>query len=286
MISIRMYASVVAAIFAGVLSQSVQAGTLPRAYLSTSGKDSNPCTLTAPCRLLPAALAAVQDGGDVWILDSGNYNTGKVSVNQSVTILAIPGAIGSLYTINDNAIEVTGSINLTLRNLAFRKTGGDLGAGVYVGTGTVQLLVENSDFTGINGGGIVWQPSASGQLGVHHSTFRNNGTGVTVSGSGVNAVIDHCNIVGLRNPSATGTAVSVFGANVVISHSAITHSYYGVASDGGANITLEDNVIADNTIGVKFFSTAAGGVTTNGNNTFRINGSNVDGGSLSTGTRM
>ena len=286
MISIRKYAIVTAASLAGMLSSTVHAGTLPRAYLSVSGKDSNPCTLTAPCRLLPAALAAVQSGGDIWILDSGNYNTGKVSVSQSVTILAVPGAIGSLYTSNDHAVEVTGSINLTLRNIAFRKAGGDLGAGVYVGSGNVQLLVENSDFTGINGGGVVWQPGASGQLGVHHSTFRNNGIGIGISGYGVNAVIDRCNIVGLRNPNASGTAVSVFGSNVVISHSTVTHSYYGIGSDGGANITLEDNVIADNTIGVKFFYSAEGAVTTNGNNTFQINGSNVDGGSLTSGTRM
>ena len=286
MISIRMYATVAAAILAGMLSPNVHAaGTLARTYLSTSGKDTNPCTLAAPCRLLPAALAATQDGGEVWILDSGNYNTAKVSVSQSVTILTVPGAIGSLYTSNDNALEVSGSVNVTLRNVAFRKAGGDLGAGVYVGSGVVQLLVENSDFTGI-GGGIVWQPSASGQVGVHHSTFRNNGIGIGISGAGVNAVIDHCNIVGLRNPNASGTAVSVFAANVVISHSSITHSYFGITANGGANITLEDNVIADNTTGVEFFDPAEGGVTSNGTNTFQINSTNVDGGSLTSGTRM
>lgn len=285
MISSRIYGAIIAAIFAGALSQNVYAGTLPRAYLSASGKDTNPCTLAAPCRLLPAALTAVQDGGEVWILDSANYNTSKVSVSQSVTILSVPGALGSLLTTNDNAIEIAGSINLTLRNVAFRKGAGDLGAGVYVGSGTVQLLVENSDFNAISGGGIVWQPSASGQLSVNHSTFRNNGTGVTISGSGVNAVIDHCNIVGLRSATGSGTAVYTFGANVVISHSSITHSYYGIGSDGSANITLEDNVIADNTIGVKIF-TSGGSVQSNGNNTFQINGTNVDGGSLTQGTRL
>ncbi len=287
MISIRMYATVAAAIFAGMLSPNVHAtGTLARAYLSTSGKDTNPCTLTAPCRLLPAALAATQDSGEVWILDSGNFNASKVSVSQSVTILAVPGAIGSLYTSNDNALEISGTVSVTLRNIAFRKAGGDLGAGVYVGSGTVQLLVENSDFTGISGGGIVWQPGASGQIGVHHSTFRNNGTGITLSGAGANAVIDHCNIVGLRSPTATGTAVSTFASNVVISHSSITHSYYGIIANGGANITLEDNIIADNTVGVEFFDPTEGSVTSNGNNTFQINGTNVDGGMLTSGTRM
>src|SRR4051812_32948641 len=67
-----------------------------RAYLSISGNDTNPCTLQAPCRLLPAALAAVADGGEVWMLDSGNYNTSVVSINKSVSIIAVPGQVGSL----------------------------------------------------------------------------------------------------------------------------------------------------------------------------------------------
>jgi len=50
-----------------------------RAYLSSKGSDSNACTVGAPCRLLPAALAAVNDGGEIWIMDSANFNTGPVT---------------------------------------------------------------------------------------------------------------------------------------------------------------------------------------------------------------
>src|ERR1700682_574931 len=68
---------------------SAQAAGLFRAYLASGGSDSNPCTVAAPCRLLPAALAAVTDGGEIWMLDSANYNTATVSITKSVTILAI-----------------------------------------------------------------------------------------------------------------------------------------------------------------------------------------------------
>jgi hypothetical protein len=57
--------------------------------------DTNNCTVGAPCRLLPAALAAVGSGGEIWILDSANYNTGPVTIGKSVSILAIPGAVGT-----------------------------------------------------------------------------------------------------------------------------------------------------------------------------------------------
>jgi hypothetical protein len=42
---------------------SAQAVGLFRAYLASDGLDTNPCSVVAPCRLLPAALAAVADGG-------------------------------------------------------------------------------------------------------------------------------------------------------------------------------------------------------------------------------
>lgn len=82
--SIRTLAAVAA------LAASFDTAALFRTYVSINGNDANPCTLPAPCRLLPPALAAVDDGGEVWILDSGNFNTSNVNVNKSVSILAVP----------------------------------------------------------------------------------------------------------------------------------------------------------------------------------------------------
>ena len=67
-----------------------------RAYVASDGNDANPCTLAAPCRLLPAALTAVASGGEIWMLESANYNTATVNINKSVSILAVPGAVGSI----------------------------------------------------------------------------------------------------------------------------------------------------------------------------------------------
>ena len=64
-----------------LLSAAAQAQAF-RTYLSGSGNDANPCSLVAPCRLLPAAMAAVIDGGEIWMLDSANYNSGPVNVEQ------------------------------------------------------------------------------------------------------------------------------------------------------------------------------------------------------------
>src|SRR5258706_4819435 len=79
-----------------MLCTAPQAAGLFRAYLASDGNDANPCTLTLPCRLLPAALTAVADGGEVWMLDSANYNAAQVNITKSVSILAVTGAPGSL----------------------------------------------------------------------------------------------------------------------------------------------------------------------------------------------
>ena len=88
-----------------------------RSYLSLNGNDLNPCTLQQPCRLLPAALAAVNDGGEIWMLDSANFNTAPVSINKSVKIIAIPGQMGSVVGNGGDAIVINATGDVTLRNL-------------------------------------------------------------------------------------------------------------------------------------------------------------------------
>mgnify|MGYP006927922365 CR=1 FL=1 len=38
----------------------------------------------------------MQDGGEVWMLDSGNYNTQEVGIDKGVTVMSMPGVQGSL----------------------------------------------------------------------------------------------------------------------------------------------------------------------------------------------
>ena len=103
---------------AAVLFCATAQAQLFRTYLASDGNDANPCTVQAPCRLLPAALAAVKDGGEVWMLDSANYNTGPVNINKSVSILAIPGAVGSVVGSGGDAIVIdTAGVKVSLRNL-------------------------------------------------------------------------------------------------------------------------------------------------------------------------
>jgi len=103
---------------ASLLFASTAQAQLFRAYLASDGSDANPCTVQAPCRLLPAALAAVKDGGEVWIMDSANFNTAPVNITKSVSILAIPGALGSIVGSGGDAILINAAgVKVSLRNL-------------------------------------------------------------------------------------------------------------------------------------------------------------------------
>jgi hypothetical protein len=72
-----------AALAVAVLASAPLAhGQIFRAYLALDGVDTNPCTLAQPCRLLPAAVAAVGAGGEIWMLDSANFNVAPVTVTS------------------------------------------------------------------------------------------------------------------------------------------------------------------------------------------------------------
>src|SRR5215467_14043584 len=59
--------------------------TVPRAFVSTQGLDTNPCSATQPCRSFNQALTVVQPGGEIVVQNSGGYSTG-FTITQSVTI--------------------------------------------------------------------------------------------------------------------------------------------------------------------------------------------------------
>lgn len=122
-----------------------------RAYLASSGSDANPCTLQQPCRLLPAALTAVASGGEIWMLDSANYNTATVSIGKSVSILAVPGAVGSVLAIAGPAISLSSS-TVSLRNLVIVASSGATNGVDLTGGGT--LMIENSVIANMPGHGV------------------------------------------------------------------------------------------------------------------------------------
>jgi hypothetical protein len=217
-----------------LLSPSAQALVF-RAYVAGDGNDANPCTLPQPCRLLPAALNAVADGGEIWMLDSANYNTGTVVVAKSVSILAVPGAIGSVVAAGGPAISIAAAgLTVSLRNVVVVPLPGAGGTNGVTMTGASSLVIEDSVFANLANVGV---EAAAGRLWVTNSIFRNMDFGVLVRG---------------------GARADVAGSKFSRNYASLT-----AYSDSAANssISASDSVFANDDYSISAQSEAAGATT-------------------------
>jgi hypothetical protein len=262
------------AALAGFVASPAAHAQLFRAYVSSTGLDTNPCTLQQPCRLLPAALAAVATGGEIWMLDSANYNSSQVNITKSVTILAVPGALGSVVaTAGSDAININAaSIEVTLRNLVIVHYLASQN-GINFATGSV-LNVSDCEIYGVQAIGIR-ATASGGDVTVRNTVVRGTSAGFFSSGSVV-ATLDRVNlsgnVIGLypNDGSQVKVSDSVLAGNtynadvrsgfgttrVAINGSVITGATFGVvastsASGAAVYLALSDNTITHNSGGIQ-----------------------------------
>jgi hypothetical protein len=290
-------------------SQATQSFTVTgifRAYLSKNGNDANPCTLPQPCRLLPAALTVVNDRGEIWMLDSANFNASTVNIFKSVTILAVPGALGSIVANNADAIRISGSSNseVTLRNTVVLNLSGTGNTGIHFEQGS-QLTVEGCEIYGADTG--ILADATGAVVTVKDSVVRDNANnGISLQGS-LLALLES---VSLSNNGLAGFSIGG-GSYAQVLESAISGSLTGVSvtTSGGttarltltatglsangeaivvssatgadaAQVVLDDVAITHNFIGITFSGTGANTVFSRLNNTLRYNNVDVVGGTL------
>ena len=266
----------------GLFLSATAHAQLFRTYIAPDGNDGNPCTLAAPCRLLPAALATVINGGEIWMLGSANYNTSPVNIAKSVTILAVPGALGSVVAIGGNAIDIaTAGVKVSLRNLVivpFIGGGGTNGINMTAGT---SLTVENCLIANLPGTGII----ANGVMNVllTDSTVRGNGNrgmsvlngaratvtrttvsqntnyGIYVQGSTVNTITtadiadstmstNDFGVYALSSNASAVVKVSVRDSRAVgnVSFGVVAHSSAGAP----VTVSASNNIISNNNTGI------------------------------------
>ena len=273
--------SVLRSLFAlalGLFLSAAAHAQLFRTYIAPDGNDGNPCTLAAPCRLLPAALATVIDGGEIWMLGSANYNTGPVNIAKSVTILAVPGALGSVVAIGGNAINIaTAGVKVSLRNLVivpFIGGGGIHGVNMTAGA---SLTVENCLIANLPGSGIV----ATGVMNVlvTDSTVRGNGGNGLYFQNGARATVTRTTVSGnsLVGIHVVGTTAITTTAD--IADSTISTNNYGVyaySTNAGAviKVSVHDSRALGNALyGVAAVSNAGAPVTVSVSNNIISNNS-------------
>jgi hypothetical protein len=232
-----------AAIFPAAPAQAQ--GTLTRTFVSSTGLNSNPCTITQPCASFQTAFNAVAANGIIAALDPGKY--GPLNITYPVTVngngwAAITGTSGaSGITIN----AVSGNVILTGLELDGAGAAFD---GIVFNTGS-SLTVTNCTLQNFTSAGILMQPvSGTLEFTVTNSTVSNN---LNDGATGLSYF-----------PQAGNTA----SANGVIDHVVANNNYIGMAIDttdnssGSINVAISNSIASNNNydgFSIKVYGTAS-----------------------------
>jgi hypothetical protein len=308
----------VSALLATLVGTSPAEAAVGRAFVASYGADANTsvnCGPTAPCRTLSAALSVVSSGGEVIVLDSAGYGPVPITITQSVSVIAAPGATARVTASgNVTAITVNGAgIRVILDGLAIIGSGG--ATGIFFQQGA-SLSLHRIEVT-TNGNGVVHN-AGSGILAMADSVLRGEGGSFgsqscfiaqsATATTPVFASIDntraescyfgflaHANsFVSIQHSSAAGAAAnsgacysdfiglgdSTGTGTLFLDDVHATNCYGGVlsgplATGGNASVTVSNSFITGNSIGMGVFGASTG--QTFGNNRAYDNTFNLSG---------
>jgi hypothetical protein len=293
----------VGALLLTLSSFAANAVPLSRTWVSGVGNDANPCSRTAPCETFAGALAKTAAGGEIDVLDPGDF--GPVAITQSISIYndgvgeagvltpvfgsnAITIAAGTSGVVNlrglvldgqnfDNSgISIQSALRVTIQNCVIQQF---YNSGIYAQpSNSMTLKIQDTTIINNAGGGGVYLEPQGGSTTIYASIDRsridnNLGNGVIASGFNGGAVL-----LGLSDSSASlnadnGVILQTFGlGNMKVNALRDvfnTNGGIGVKSDqtGGANATalVGSSMFADDQGGA-VGSVNGGSVLTVGNN--------------------
>jgi hypothetical protein len=285
-------------------------------YVSTTGANANACTLVAPCRTFQRGVNTTPTGGELRILDSGDYGV-NANVNRSMTISANGHTVilGNAITIN-NAGAVVALRGLTLDGQGTVVDGINIanaakvhveqcvihhftGQGIVSGAAEVEVFVLDSVSRDNGASGFNLANSTELQrVTIDNSRFENNGSfGVLVqsglatisrsiaSGNAQEGIFSLNASVSMTVKSTTsafngGDGFRVTNGTMTVD-SSVAHGNggSGLIVIGSGVGRISNSTFTDNTIGVANGSIGAT-VETRGNNTARGNSTNNTSGTL------
>jgi hypothetical protein len=249
--------------------QALASGTLTRTFVSSTGVDSNPCTIAQPCATFAAAYAAAASNGIVAALDPGKY--GPVTITSSITIdgngwAAITAPLGPILTTAGIYIPAATSPNVILRGLTIDGANASAGSGPsmtytsgigYYGNGS--LTVDGCVIRNMSGVGLEFfgnSTSASAQtLSISNTTINNAAQEGLVIFSGNTGPITASVVHSILINNADAIQVNATGAvAVAIKDSVISNNQAAISSFAGAgttaNVTVTRTQIANSIVGV------------------------------------
>jgi hypothetical protein len=295
-----------------MFSASGGGGPSTQTFVSaTLGSDSNPCTRISPCLTFAAALAQTNAGGEIDVLDPGDF--GPVTITKTVSISydadSVAGTVPSSGT-SGIVISAGSSDVINLRGLSFDGVNASGTSGVVFLSGA-RLNISKCVFQGFTTSGMTLSPGAGSatttRLVVQNTTILNNATGILIQPTGgivANVAlrwlhIDNNTGEGLRvdgtggsgaiNATLADSTASLNAGNGIDAVSgpgnatvdvmrvvAASNGSAGIQSNqssgGTASVTVGSSMLRANAIGIQ--ATGGAGLLSYGNNQVTGNASN------------
>jgi hypothetical protein len=266
-------------------------------YVSGLGSDTNPCTISQPCREISKGLAVVASGGEVVVSGSGIFqpfqitrpvtvsvarNSDAAVISQGAGSAVVVGPIASGTAVLSGliinaynglpAIEINqGAGSVIVRRCRLR------GAAVGIVNRGSAVTISDTEFLGFFSAAIADYNNGPGALTITNTIVQFAITGVSVVNGGRVAIRDSI-FIG-TNATSQGAnpppSTSLYGinaaapssgstaSNVTVDHCVITGYQQAVS---GQNILVSNSTIAFDAMGVQ------GNILTRGNNLFYGNG--------------
>jgi hypothetical protein len=233
-----------------VLSAAPQAfATNAKTFVSNTGTDTGGCPKTAPCATFAFALGQTTAGGEISVLNRGEY--GPVSITQSVSIVA-EGAEGGITALSGySGITVYapgGTVRLRGLTIDGAANGGD--SGIYVSAGSVDL--ENCVLRGFSNSAVYFQILDSASLHVADVLITDSNYGIFLAPGG--SAVTYADLTRVRT-DGVGQGVRADGTGGVT---------------GQLQVQVKDSVFANGTWGVLAYSSTAPLVVVSLSNTHSV----------------
>lgn len=214
-----------------------------QSFVATTGNDANNCTTSAPCRTIARALKATKPGGEVVVVNSGNYGT-NITISSPVTISAV-GVDASLVTTNGSAvtIDLSPGGNVTINGLALHARGGATDNGVLVRSVT-DLRLSNMQIDNFQYNGIEFDAADRDMTVYNTQVNRNWQSGLMVHAPGARVYVEGSSF----DDNVAAGAVSETG-KLTLNNSSAHFNGVGFASNGGI-VTLDNDRVLFNTTGL------------------------------------
>src|SRR5262244_180239 len=148
-----------------------------RTFVSGTGSDANPCSLSAPCRSFAGALTQTSPGGEIAVLDTAGY--GAVTIGQAVSIVNEEGVEAGITVTSGDGITINAGATdvVNLRGLTLVGAGGT--HGVTFNSGGA-LNIQNCVVRGFAGTALFLPPTVSSDINVSSTIVSGNGGGIVL----------------------------------------------------------------------------------------------------------